>query len=229
MAVLFDAGVGALANASSTLSFSHTVTTAANRILYVVVGGWDGNGRTATCTYGGTSMTQEAISGVSNGGDRVWVFRLAAPATGANTVAVTITGGTMHLRGGAVSWSAAHQTVFGTAVTTVSSTNGTSASSAVTDGASGDGIADGVISGNDATHVVNGPASHTERWDLTSGGTGESGAGGNSDGAAGSVTVGWTISTSSSWAHGAVTVKQLAAAGGPAAGLRTFALTGCGL
>ena len=216
MAATVEAGTGSSANASSTLSFSHTVTTAGDRILYVIFGGWDGTGRTATCTYAGTSMTQEAISNLSSGNDRVWVFRLAAPATGANTVEITITGGIMHLIGGALSWSGAHQTVFGTAVTTVSSVSGTAASSDVTDGASGDGIADGVISGDNVTHVVNGPASHTERWDISTG-QGEAGAGGNSDGASGTVTVGWTLSGSAGWAHGAVSVK---AAAGAAAGMK---------
>lgn len=210
MAVAFDAAASGSAIASSTLSWSHTVT-GADTILYVFFGGWDGTGRTATCTYAGTSMTQEAISNLSSGNDRIWCFRLAAPATGTNTVAVTITGGIMHLIGGSLSWTSAHQTVFGTAVTTVSSVSGTSASSDVTDGASGDGIADGVISGDNNTHVVNGPASHTERWDISTG-QGEAGAGGNSDGAAGTVTVGWTISASAGWAHAAVTVKQLAGA-----------------
>ena len=213
MAVTFDAGTGGSQANSATLTIAHTVTAGgSDRIIYFIFGGWDGNLRTATATYAGAPMTQEAISALSNGNDRVWVFRLENPTTGTNNAVATITGGNMHLIGGCLSWTNAHQTVFGTAFTAVSSVGGTAASVDVTDGASGDGIADGVITGNDNTHLVNGPASHTERWDQTLGASGEAGAGGNSDGAAGTVTVGWTISQSASWAHGAVTVKQVAGA-----------------
>lgn len=210
MATTFDALSSASQATSASLSWSHTCT-GTNRILYVFAGGWDGTGRSATATYAGVSMTLAGTSALSNGADICWCFRLPAPATGANTIAVTITGGTIHAFGGGLSFAGAHQTTHDTPVSAVSSVNGTAISVNVTTSAVGDMIADACIVGATNTHVVNGPASHAEKWDISLV-QGEASAGGVSDGAAGTVAVGWTTSASAGWAQVAVNVKAVVTA-----------------
>jgi hypothetical protein len=74
-------------------------------------------------------------------------------------------------------------------------------------------IVDGVVAGHDGTAVVNGPASHLERYDVTFVGEGESGAGGHSDATAGAQTIAWTLSGSAGWVQVAVNVKSAIAPG----------------
>ena len=209
MPATFDNSSSVSEAASVGPDWSHTNT--AGNMLIMFIGGWDGTGRTVTATYAGTSMTEIADTTLSNGNDRVWGFRLANPATGANTIATTISGGSMHIIAGAVSVAGAHTTDFSTAVTDASLVNGTSASVLVTGTVNGL-IVDGLASGNNDTHAVNGPASHTERWDLSLSAQGEAGTGGTSTGTASEQTIGWTISQSASWAMAAVNVKESAAA-----------------
>ena len=93
----FDATTGATFNyGGAPNTFSHTVGVGGtNRCLYVIYTGWaDTNADyPGAATYGGVSMTKILDSNTGVGAvDRVIIFRLVNPATGANNVSVTTSG-----------------------------------------------------------------------------------------------------------------------------------------
>lgn len=91
MALAFDAA----AQGSSTtnpLTFSHTTSTNANRILFVGVRWYQGDNLTSV-TYAGVAMTQINKRQDNVGNDAyTYLYYLTSPATGANNVVVTGTG-----------------------------------------------------------------------------------------------------------------------------------------
>lgn len=108
MAIAFDAvGGGAAVSGGTTPSWTHTAT-GSNRVVLVGLSvGISGlaSGRTRTVTYGGTPMTSlgavESGTGSSGFGE---MFYLLAPATGAQTVATTISGTVVDFVGSSVSY-----------------------------------------------------------------------------------------------------------------------------
>ena len=103
MAVAFDAASVATQASGSTLSWSHTCT-GSNRLLTVAVHWLDTGVTVSSVTYAGTGMS--SVGKVNNGTGLVTeLFRLVAPATGANTVAITMSA-TATFIGGAISFTA---------------------------------------------------------------------------------------------------------------------------
>ena len=91
MAIAFDAGSQGDSGSATSLTVSHTCT-GSDRILLVSVGTWDGVGVPVvpTVTYNAVSMTQVATLLFGSSGDqRLTMFRLVAPATGANNIVVS--------------------------------------------------------------------------------------------------------------------------------------------
>ena len=90
--VVFDAAVSSgYKAAQSNYSFNHTVTTQANRFLEVCVSLFAA-GTVSGITYNGVALTQNASATVTNGVYRNETWYLIAPATGVNSVAVTLSG-----------------------------------------------------------------------------------------------------------------------------------------
>lgn len=86
MAIAFDNST-----ASSSASYSHTCT-GSNLILWVHVGSFTAT--TSSVTYNGVSMTKAVDSGLQDGAyNTLWY--LINPATGSNTVAITVSGGSL--------------------------------------------------------------------------------------------------------------------------------------
>lgn len=204
MAVAFDAvgpnSGGATSSASSTLSWSHTCT-GSNLLLTVnaIMSAAPESGQTLSVTYNGVSMN--SVLGIveadpANGGNHGYLnmFYLAAPATGANTVLVTMVGTVsgVILLGGSVSFTGVDQV---TPVSNAVSAGGvgTSASLSVSS-AAGNMVIDGICNGTGA------PAStQTTRWSEAVNSSRWSGNGGQSSAAgAASVNMGYTI-TSDHW------------------------------
>lgn len=73
----------------SSRSWSHTVGSGTNRAIYVACCFWNNGGSVSTVTYGGVSLTRVLQSSLSTSNDRVEVWRLLNPTSGAATVAVT--------------------------------------------------------------------------------------------------------------------------------------------
>lgn len=75
---------------TSPLNYSYTVpTTGARRCLIVAVMAFDAGSITGV-TYAGVAMTSIGSIGTPSGDGIIQLFRLVAPATGANTVSVTL-------------------------------------------------------------------------------------------------------------------------------------------
>jgi hypothetical protein len=83
---------------SGNLSFSHTLVAGSDRKVVVFIGFENDGDRTPTVTYGGETMTEGAgcktgASDLLNGAYVFYIDEVDLPANGANTVAVTFSGG----------------------------------------------------------------------------------------------------------------------------------------
>jgi hypothetical protein len=204
----FDAASSAVNSTATTntLSWSHT-TSGSDRILIVGVSIRNESSETvSTVTYGTGNLT--FVGAATNGtACRAEIWQLVNPATGANTVTVTLSAGSKFV-GGAVTFTGVHQTTpFGTFVPAT----GTSITPSVNvTSAAAEAVIDTLAQRNSATTAA-ADSSQTGRWnDVTSGAGGTAtnvrGAGSTEPGAA-SVTMSWTLSSSRPWAIGAVSLK----------------------
>ncbi|MEA2238806.1 MAG: hypothetical protein QOC81_3530 [Thermoanaerobaculia bacterium] len=215
--ILFDAAsratTGLTSNANPVVvSWSHTTTTAANRYIVAEIsinlaGGTSGTNVTVTgVTYGGTPM------GFLGGSTRTTTVRtelwgLAAPASGTNTIAVTVanTGArNLSVTAGAQSFSNVDQNnPTGTAV----GNNGSSTVASVsTTSTPYDYVVDVVgFAGN--TPLITG-LSQDVRWTTNTTGPNFAGGGSNARGYT-NIAMAWTT-TSANWAIEAIPLKQVA-------------------
>jgi hypothetical protein len=168
---------------------------------------------TMAATYNGVAMTSVGVvhsGGVSSISGYVQLWRLIAPATGANTVAITVTGGTpTSLAGGSVSYTGVNQTTpLGTPVTGTAQTG--SPSVAVTGTTAGNMVAGAAVNGGAFTSSNN-----TGRWQNNASSSTAAGNAAQADAAAsGTVTMSWTVAADW-WA--AIAVELLADTGAVAA------------
>ena len=113
MAIAFDA----VSNVSDVtdiaapieMSWSHTCSTGSDRLLLVAFHGPDAGDTVASVTYAGTSMTLVRET-VNAGANLVSVWELVAPATGANTILVTVNNAFTSAEGSAISFTGVDQT-----------------------------------------------------------------------------------------------------------------------
>lgn len=204
MAVAFDATSVGESSSSAELTFEHTCT-GANRFLYVGVSSF--NAVPTGITYDAVGMIKvDEQANASN--EFISIWRLTAPATGANNVVVTFAAAE-EVVAGAISFTGVHQTTpIGTAATaTANSSTPTVDVSSETGGF----VAD-VVSSFNRTFTVG--ASQTSRWEEENGGAFESGVGSTEPGAA-TVTMSWTLSAGYTWCIGALPIKATGN-GGPA-------------
>jgi hypothetical protein len=202
MAATFDAvgpgSSGASSSGSTTLTYTHTVgggVVSGGAVVFVNVDAGADGGMTATCTFGGTSMTslgrQETTSGAGSG--FIQGFKLNPVSTGANTVTVTVSGGTpTFIVAGSLSFSGV--TGFGTPV--LSGTDSTY-SVTVAGVASTSVVAAGLVSGNSIGAISTGTQEFINN--LAGNGANATGniAGGINTGS-GSVAIGWASGGTSS-------------------------------
>jgi uncharacterized repeat protein (TIGR01451 family) len=207
---------------ASSLTWSHTVGAAGtNRILIVGVSIRNNSSQTvSSVTYAGTGLTLVGQT-TNNTNARVEIWRLIAPATGANNVVLTLSAAARFV-GGAASFTGVSQTPALALGTYFSATgNTTSPTVNVTSVASGQLVIDTIANSNLATGsaLPCAGAGQTQRWsNRTSNGT----AGNNTPGAGstepapsggGTVTMSWRLEGCSGtnnrqWAIGAVALKQ---------------------
>lgn len=111
-AVAYDASSkGSGGGAGGTLTVAHT-TSGSNRVLYGCVTGYDNTYNTGdlTATYNGVSMTSYINDTTTNANRPIHVFRLIAPATGANNFVLSWPSGTRYFSVLLASFTGAHQT-----------------------------------------------------------------------------------------------------------------------
>jgi chitodextrinase len=178
----------------ATLTWNHTVS-GSNRLLTVGVAiGVNSDTRTVSVTYNGIAMTSAGKVHSYNRTDGfVELFYLAAPAAGAHSVQLTMTGGSAAIEAGSVSFTGVNQT---TPVRNIVTAFGNSTAPAVTvASAPGDMVVDALAFG---TSIGN--STKTTRWisNQNSNTAGGNGAQSTAAGAS-SVTMGYTTSDSADW------------------------------
>lgn len=104
--IAFDAKATGGSSGTSPLVWSHTVT-GSNPILWVEAYSSGGDFLTG-CTYNSVSMTQAIKSANAVGGDQIYLYYLAGPATGTHSVSCSFSAGTLY--GDSASYTGAKQT-----------------------------------------------------------------------------------------------------------------------
>lgn len=207
---------------ASTLTWSHAVgASLTNRILIVGVSIRNSAGQTVNnVTYAGINLT--LVGQTTNGTNaRVEIWRLIAPATGANNIIVTLSAAARFV-GGAASFSGVSQTPALALGAYFSATaNSATPTVNVTSVAQGqvviDTIANATLATGTSLPCVG--ANQTQRWSNrtsnTTAGNNTPGAGSTEPGPSGggTVTMSWRLegcsgATSRQWAIGAVALKQ---------------------
>lgn len=213
MAVAFDATSYSGNQTVTPYSWSHTCS-GSDRVLIVGVTVMDptGNAPTVTgVTYNGVALTQIQSNGWDDAGSfylRSYLWRLIAPATGANTVQVTLSAAPNTSIGGAVSVTGAHQTTPETGTAGTNNITG-SAISTTLGSTVNDLCADCTVVWDGTGLVVD--AGQTERWKESNADT--VWHGGSTEPGAASVTMGWTWTNANNFAcHSMVSIAQAAAA-----------------
>jgi hypothetical protein len=218
MAVAFDAvGPGATgANGTSPLTWTHTAS-GTNRAVIVGVSQMNGSFTTGnvSVTYGGTGMAflgaieSDAIDGQSPAGV-AWLFGLANPPTGAQTVSVSRSTGSFSFIGGSISFTGVDQTnPFDTAVTASGDNSaGNLPPTKVVTSTTGDMVVDVAVDGSDLDG-----ATGTQRWiKNVNTSTGAGNAAQSTYPGAASVTAKYNTTTGVDWwGMVAVNIKQVAA------------------
>ena len=203
------------ANLLNSLTFSHTVTSSGSNLLLIVgvsIRNPGAGDTVASVTYGGTGLTQVGFRANANR-SRVELWRLVAPATGANNVVVTLTGAnTAAFVVGAVSFTGASQTApLGTFFSATGNSNAPNVT--VTGVNEGEVVIDVVGKQNNSETLVVNP-SQSQRWNRMTtnpggNGTKENGAGSTepSPDGGGNVIMSWSLTATRQWAIGAVAIK----------------------
>lgn len=205
-AMVFDAvGAGGSATSGTTVTWSHTIGSGANRLLVVGVALETDSGRVVSgVTYNGVALTAgpTAVTGetVPSHAELWYLLEASMPAAGAYNVVVTISSAlsSQNALGSSVSFSGAQQSAPTATATSVSDTNGTTYSTPITTVEANATVIDVIASNTTNTWTADG--GQNERWDRQeAGGAGNTGAGSTKAvAAAGATTLGWTASGSNS-------------------------------
>jgi len=202
MAVAYDAGTSLNGSTPAlTHSWAHTCT-GTNRLLVVGVS-VAATTSVSTITYAGVTLTKAGH--IASAADRAEIWYLVAPATGSNTIVVTLVASARAILG-ATSWTAVYQI---TPVGTLATGTGTSTTALATAASETSGYVADTVATTQAPTVG---AGQSERWNASNGfggvggGTGIYGAGSTEIGAA-SVAMTWTLAASADWAAAALPIK----------------------
>ena len=210
MAVAFDAVTSGVPVGGTTLAFTGPSVGGSNRIVVVGVAWFSLSGVVVDTVVGSVngSYTKVPSSAAASPDtfvhSELWYF--LNPAIGAETITITLSGSDGKTAG-AISMTGVHQTTpLGTAAT-----NGGSSTGPTVDviGASDDLIVDGFSVDNTTTSKTAG-GGQEKRWER--GAVGLAGGAGSTEPGTASVTMSWTLGTTSQWAISGVAIKAAAGA-----------------
>lgn len=200
----FDAVASGVGSGAGPFTYLHTCS-GSNRALFVKVSYYDSGDSVSVVSYNSVAMTFVPGSKVSNGQYTVEWYYLVNPATGSNTVSVTMTGSVFDIGVTSISFTDAHQTTpYGTPVTGTGTS--TTPSVTVASGAT-EIVLDGIVIVHSGTLTVG--AGQTQRTNEICGGFIKHGA--STETGAASTTMSWSNSYSQVWASSAFAVKPVAA------------------
>jgi hypothetical protein len=204
---------------ASSLTISHT-TSGTNRLMLVGVSIAKQSGgapSVSSITYNGVNLSFVGSQANSDSLGRVEIWRLVAPATGANNVVVTLGAAPDAQTVGVMTFTGVHQS---TPLGTFASATGDSTSASVTvTSAAGELVFDTLVVESSSDKALAPGAGQTERWDLFQ--TVKNNGGGSTEAGAASVTMSWSWSGADKWSVGGVSIK-------PAPGGATAAPGGSG-
>lgn len=198
--------------AQSSYNWSHTCA-GTDRYLKVAIGMLSLAQTVSGITYNGVALVFLGAQSSVSGAARIELWGLVAPATGSNTIAVTLTGA-VNSGGVAASYTGVHQTFSTESLNSAQATNVGAADATVdvTTVADNDWVIDGVVT--DDTSITVG-AGQTSRNNIsgTVGSVADSDEGPKTP--AGSVTMSWSgIGAAATWAIAAVALRPTAASNG---------------
>lgn len=203
-AIAVDATSSTSGASVSSLTFSHTVGSGAERMLIVGVALRKNGPVVSSVTYGGVGLTLIA-SQLDGGADhRAELWYLLAPTSGTANIVVTLSA-TVDATAGAISFAGVNQTA---PLGSVAGSQGTDQTPSVTIvSAVGEVVAD-VMSANGDSGAVAVGANQTQQWNQNTGTSdaNEFGAQSTEAGAA-SVTMSWSLTNANKWAILAVPIK----------------------
>jgi hypothetical protein len=209
---LYFAGLIAIDNTSNatstnatTLSWSHTVGSANNRLLLVGIS-VGGGSSVLRVTYGGQPLRQRLVQNGPGNQNRIELWYLLAPPSGTANVVATLANAA-HVVGGAASFTAVNQSrPFGES--TSASGQSATASLNISDTTS-DRVVFSVVAANEGANPVIVAGGETAVWNNGSGtaSTDILGAAATEPGAESGVPVSYALATSQPWALGAVALK----------------------
>lgn len=197
----------------SSFSWSHT-TSGADRVLIVGVSMFDitDSDRTVTgITYNSVAMTniREDDNDTDDISTSIWY--LINPATGSNTIEVTLNGTNIGVIGGAMSFTGVDQSAPIEANNGDTTAAGTSLSTSVTTVTNNAWVVDTVAHFNsDIIGAITAGGSQTEAWEESSGSQ-RNGAGSyrGPESPPASTAMAWTGDTNSQWSHSLAVIKPL--------------------
>lgn len=208
MAIALDAVSTASGSGVGPFTWAHTCA-GADRMLMVSVSHYNPSATVTGITYNSIALTVVPSANVSNGDYHTTLWGLIAPATGSNTVSVSVSGNVYDIGVAAISLTGVHQTApYGTAGT--ASGSGTTPTVAVLADVA-DWVLDSLVIVSSGTLSVGG--GQTSRWNAATSNAFIKYAGSTESGAGGSTTANWTNTSSQVWAMVAVPIKPVAAVG----------------
>lgn len=185
----------------SSLTISHTTTSAADRLMLVGISiGEDSPPSVTSVTYNGTSLTSEGSVQSADGGT-VEIFSLVAPTAGTHNVVVTLSGNGDAIAG-VMTFAGVDQV---SPLGTFASDSGDASSGSVAVSSAAGELVFGVVTVNDLDRNLVPGGGQTERWDLFAGF--ESNGGGSTEAGAPSVDLSWSWGSTTGWAIGGISIK----------------------
>lgn len=207
-APVFDAASNASGSGAGPFTFSHT-TSGSDRVMWIGISYYHPSVTISAVTYNAVAATLVPLASADNGDYHARLYYLIAPATGSNTVSVSVSGSVYSLGVGVTTVTGANQTTpYGTAVTAT----GNDSTPTVNVLAASDELAiDTLCIIHSGTLSVG--SSQTSRWNaITSNGFIK--YAGSTEAGAGTTTMSWSNTTAQTWALVAVAIKPVAAGGG---------------
>lgn len=131
MAIAYDATAHGNTAGATSLTFSHTCGTGANRILWVGFRVGTSSDVATGVTYNGVAMTQAVKKSGAGGSHYTYLYYLVNPATGANNVVISLSG-SQSIIGVSASYTGANQSGQPDATTSATAEPGTSINASVT-------------------------------------------------------------------------------------------------
>lgn len=208
MAIAFDATAGSGGDNLASVSFSHTCT-GSDRLLLIAIHCLQLTGQVgSSVTYNGVAAT--FVKQTVNQGNRYMeLWRLIAPATGANTLAVTFSASMNNVNVQAISFTGVDQTTpLGTSV--AGAGNSTTPSVSVS-AATNDLVFDAVTIEHAGTFTVG--TGQTSRYNGIVAGGGFNKAAGSTEPGAASVTMDWSDTIGGNWVQIGVPIKPKVTSG----------------